>query len=200
MPEKPTLYEAMMGEVPLRAAIKPTGKELLAMVASDLDLSGLEVELPRQPGWQGALRRTLEGVDGYDYMVIDTAPGLGVLPYVALVASTVVLVVTPPEFLAYRALPMALETIEEARQQSPGLRLLGIVPNFASRQSRHAREVLEVLREDYGDLVLPEIPRRVAAQDSVLGGQPVRDYAPGSDLAVAFANLTKEVIARAQAA
>ena len=139
----------------------------------------------------------MEPLGGYDVAVIDTAPGLGILPYISLVASTAVLVVTPPEFLAYRALRLVEETVERARQERPGLRLLGIVPTLVTRQTRHAREVLEVLHDDYGDQVLPEIPRRVVLQDAALAGQPVRTYAPASGASEAFAKLAKEVITRA---
>ena len=194
--EKPTLYEVLTGVAPIDAAIKPAGLERLDLIGADLDLSGLEVELPRQPGWQGALRAVLEPLRAYDFVVIDTAPGLGILPYVALAASTAVLVVTPPEFLAYRALRLVQETVERARQEAPGLRLLGIVPTFVTRQTRHAREVLGVLRDDYGEQLLPEIPRRVVLQDAALAGQAVCAYAPGSGAAGAFAKLAKEVIAR----
>lgn len=193
---KPTLYEAVVGQAPISAVTRPTGIQRLALVAADMDLSGLEVELPHHPGWQGRLRAVLEPLEGYDLMVIDTPPGLGILPYLALVASTAALVVTPPEFLAYRALHLILETVARARQEASRLRLLGIVPTFTTRQTRHAREVLEVLQDDYGENLLPAIPRRVAVQDAALAGQPLRRYAPASDAAGAFAKLAEEVIAR----
>ncbi len=196
---KPTLYEVLVGESPAAEAIKPTSVERLSLIASDLDLAGLEVELGRQSGWQFALRNVLDDVPGFDYVVLDTAPGLGVLPYLALVASTGAIMVTPPEFLAFRVLRQALDTVERAQRQTPELRLLGIVPTFASHQTRHAKEALEVLREAYGDQVLPQIPRRIAVQDATLGGLPVRSYAPNSDAAMAFAKLASEVISRAEA-
>ena len=196
---KPTLYEVLVGESPVANAIKPTSVPGLSLISSDLDLAGLEVELGRQSGWQFALRNVLDDVSGYDYMVLDTAPGLGVLPYLALVASTGAIMVTPPEFLAFRVLRQALDTVERAQGQSAGLRLLGIVPTFVSNQTRHAREALQVLREAYGDQVLPEIPRRIAVQDATLGGLPVRNYAPNSDASKAFAQLASEVISRAEA-
>ena len=196
-PEKPTLYEALTGEVPIGVAIVPTSMEGLDLLGADLDLSGLEVELPRQPDWQSALRGLLEPLDRYDVVVLDTAPGLGILPYISLVASTAALVVTPPEFLAYRALRLVEETVERAQQETPELRLLGIVPTFVTRQTRHAREVLEVLKDDFGEQVLPEIPRRVVLQDAALAGQPVRTYASTSGVSESFAKLAQEVIARA---
>lgn len=196
--EKPTLYEVITSNIPITEAVKPTGIKRLALVAADLDLSGLEVELPQRTNWQTVLRSALEGLEEYDVMVIDTPPGLGVLAYSALVASTEALVVTSPEFLAYRAVSLAIETIERAQKQTPTLTLLGIVPNFATRQTRHASEVLDVLREDYGQLVLSEIPRRVAVQDAALASQPLRDYDPKNDATKAFSKLAKEVLAHDQ--
>ena len=196
--DKPTLYEAMTGNCLIGAAIKPTTVDQLDLVPADLDLSGLEVELPRRPGWQTSLRSILDQLDGYDIAIIDTAPGLSVLSYVALVASTVALVVTSPEFLAYRALRLALETVERAQRQSPELRTWAIVPTIVTRQTRHAKEVIDVIREDYGDRVLSGIPRRVVVQDAVLSGLPVREYAPRSDAATAFSQLATEVLSLAQ--
>jgi chromosome partitioning protein len=196
---KPTLYEVLIGETIVTDAIKPTSFPGLSLISSDLDLAGLEIEMGQKSGWQFALRDVLDQLTTFDYMVLDTAPGLGVLPYLALVASTGAIMVTPPEFLAFRVLRQGMETVERAQQQSAGLRLLGIVPTFASHQTRHAREALEVLRDAYGDKVLTEIPRRIAIQDATLGGLPIRDYAPKSDASKAFAQLASEVISRAEA-
>ena len=215
--EKPTLYEVVTGQATLAAATKPTGIERLSLVGADLDLSGLEVELPQQrrrvgalrnlierldigsirlPDWQNTLRNSLESLEGYDIAVIDTAPGLGILSYVALVASTAALIVMPPEHMAFRALRLAMETFQRAKERVPDLRLVGIVPTMTTQQTRHAREVLEALRTDHGELVLPEIPRRVVVQDAALAGKPVRDYAPTSGVAQAFSQLAREVLAR----
>ena len=196
---KPTLYEVLTDAAHITDAVRATGVDGLDLLPSNLDLSGLEVELPGRPRWQAVLHDALTDLEGHDLAVLDTAPGLGILPYVALVASTAALVVTPPEFLAYRALSQVLETVERARQLAPELRLLGIVPTFVTRQTLHARDVLEVMGVDHGDSVLPEIPRRVALQDAALAGRPIRDYDPRNDAAEAFARLAKEVIARAEA-
>ena len=120
--EKPTLYEVLTSKIPIAEAVKSTGIKRLSLVAADLDLSGLEVELPQRANWQTLLRAALEGLEEYDVVVLDTPPGLGVLAYSALVASTEALVVTSPEFLAYRAVKLAMETIERAQQQTPTLR------------------------------------------------------------------------------
>lgn len=199
VPQKPTLYEVLMGTAAAKAALQPTAITGVTLIPADLDLAGAEVELPQHPHWQTTIRRILPAVTGpFDVTLLDTPPGLGVLPYAALVAATGVLVVCPPEFLAYRALSQVIETVNRACAVSPSLRLLGIVPTMVARRSRHEREVLDALASDYTPQLLPEIPRRVALQDAQLTGQPISIYAPGSDAATAFHQLAQEVMRRAE--
>lgn len=197
--EKPTLYEVLSGQAPAEDALCSTTTPGVTVLPADLDLAGAEVELPRQADWQMAIARVLGPLTGrFDVALIDTAPGLGVLPYAALVAATGVLVTCPPEFLAFRALPHVVETVNRAQGLTPALTLLGIVPVLVSRRSRHEREVLDALATDYPGQVLTEIPRRVVLQDAQIAGQPVSAYAPTSDAAHAFTQLAEEVLARAE--
>lgn len=191
-PRKPTLYEVLTGEAELREAIVPSATPGLALLPSDLDLAGAEVELPVLPDWQHTLARRLASLEPYcDVAVIDTPPGLGVLSYTAMQAATAALVVCPLEFLAVRSLPYLQETTARA-----GLRILGIVPTLTSSSTRHAREAAESLREAHGELLLPPIPRRVALQDAALAGQPITEFQPAGDAAAAFLALAKEVLNR----
>jgi chromosome partitioning protein len=192
-PSKPTLYEAVMGKATVREAIVTTRTEGLVLLPSDLDLAGAEVELPRESHWQEALAKCLAPIQTIcDVGLIDTPPGLGVLSYTALRAATAAIVVCPLEFLAYRSITHLLETTQRA-----GVPLLGIVPTFSSDGTRHAKEVSDALVEDYRELVLPGIPRRVALRDAALAGRPINAYQPSSDSAAAFAALGQEVLSRA---
>lgn len=188
-PGKPTLNEMLFTRGD--NAIRSSSVAGLDVLPADLDLAAVELVLPeRDPkGWRTALRLTLEPLTHrYDVLVLDTPPGLGVLPYMALRAATGALVTCPPAFLAFRSLPFVLETIDQA-----GASLLGIVPTMVERRSRHEREVLDALSEDYPGKVLTAIPRRVAVQDAQLAGVPLYDFAPTSDAVAAFEQLTTEV-------
>jgi chromosome partitioning protein len=135
----------------------------------------------------------------YELVLIDTPPGLGVLPYAALVAADQALLVCPPDFLAFRALPTLLDTIERARQVVPQLGALGIVPTLTGARTRHENEVLAELAAQHGGLLLPPVPRRVVVADAALAGEPVVAFAPYSEPAEVFATLAKEVRHRAEA-
>ena len=111
----------------------------------------------------------------------------------ALNAADSALVVCPPDYLSYRSLAHLQEAL--LLSKTP---ILGIVPTFVSKQSRHAREALDLMEENYSDLILQSIPRRVALQDAMVAGKPIIDYLPKSDISHAFLTLAKEVLSRAK--
>lgn len=185
---KPSLYEALIEEVSVREAIWPTENPGIDILPGDLDLAGAEVQLPELPDWQTTLRDRLRVLNHYDVAVIDTAPGLGVLPYLALSAADRVLIVCPPEYLSFRALPTVLEAAQRAR-----VPLIGIVPNRVEGRTRHEADVIELLREHHAQELLTAIPRRVVLQDAAIAGKAVSFYAPDSPAAEAFGKLAKEV-------
>ena len=192
---KPTLYEVISGAARPEEAIRATAVERLSLLPADLDLAGAELELPSRARWHDVIRRTLRrDAARHDVTILDTPPGLGVLSFAALNAADAAIVACPPEFMAYRALPHVLRTAHRA-----GVDVIGVVPTLVHRSTRHAGEVLDQLAQDYPQLLLPEVPRRVAVQEAALAGLPLSRYAPSSDAGVAFAALAQEVAQRANA-
>ncbi len=161
-PSPPTLYDVLTGGARLADVIETTALDALAPVAST-----------------------------YDVVIVDTAPGLGVLPYVALAAADRALAVTPPDFLGLRSVPMILESAERAK-----VPLIGIVANGLERRTRHEAEVLAQLEERHDGAVLPvTIPRRVVLRDAAVAGLPITHYSSRSDAADAFRALARVVMA-----
>ncbi|CAG4909131.1 unnamed protein product [Acidithrix sp. C25] len=93
--------------------------------------------------------------------------------------------------MALRALPHLQEMTERAN-----VPLLGIIPTMTTTTTRHAREVMDQLTDQYSDLLLPAIPRRVALQDAALAGLPVTSFEPSSEIAERFMSLAREVLTR----
>lgn len=195
--EPPTLAAVLSGQASAASAIRPTSTPNLSLLPADLDLTDVEFALFGQSQWYLALSHALADLEGYDVVLLDTPPGLGVLAFLAVQASTAALIVCPPEYLAYRALGHALATVERARGMTPSLRLLGIVPTLVSGRTREEEQVLAALRAEHGDLVLPPVRRRIVLQEAARAGRPVVQHAPRSDAATTFLDLAEMVLARA---
>ena len=126
-------------------------------------------------------------------ILISVHTGLEILSTMALNATDSALVVFRPDYLSYLSLSHFQETL--LLSKTP---ILGIVPTFVSKQSRHAREALDLMEENYSDLILQSIPRRVVLQDAMVAGKPIIDYLPNSDVSHAFLTLAQEVLSRAK--
>ena len=163
----------------------------ISVLPAHVSLASAELSLPRMAGWQDALRiKVVEAArhNFWDLVLIDSAPGLGVLPIVALRAARQFLIVSPLEFLSLRTIGTAIQTAERAT-----VPVLGIVPMRVRMQTLIARQVWSSMREHYDDLLLSPIPERTIIQEAGVNGEPVVSYAPMSDAAKAFQRLRKEI-------
>jgi chromosome partitioning protein len=191
--EGPGTYEVLHG-ADITAAAVPTAIDGLELVSATLDLAGAAVELLSTHGWQHRLRDALRSAtEDFDWGVVDTPPGLGVLTQLALVACDAVVAPCSPDFMAARSLPLLFDTITHARAVQPHLELAGIVPTMVGTRTLHEREVLELLHDRHGELLLPAIPRRVAVADAAVAGRPIVAHRPGSIASLAFHRLAEEV-------
>jgi len=119
----------------------------------------------------------LEGL--FQYVIIDTPPELGVLTANGLVAATHVLV--PVELAAFSldGLSDVLGTIEKVQRRiNPGLKLLGLQPTRCSFQRGEQVDILQGLKERFGDLVLPPINERADVTYAHSEGLDIFSYRP----------------------
>lgn len=201
----PTLYELLQGTVEPREAVRSAGSDRLEVITATDSLAGAAVELPCVEGWHYVMHDALQPLTAdYDVVLIDSAPGLGVLPILSMVAAQAVLIACPPAFLSVRTLRGLRDTVDKARSAqrarrlSPEVRSIGIVPTLTEARSGHQADFFNVLRQDYGHALLPAVPKRVVLQHAAAAGMPVVQYAPHSDSAEVFRALAKEVLTRAR--
>jgi chromosome partitioning protein len=133
-------------------------------------------ESRRAPADEFILRRQLASVAGYDVVLIDCPPSLGVLTLNALAAASRLVVVTEASYLALQGTDELLATHELVRAHyNPGLELAGVIVNRVERTLEHRHSVLEIERYFGAGLVWrPLLPKRTVVQDATRRGVPVR--------------------------
>ena len=193
--------ELVMGEgdfAPLKDLLLPgldlvPATEALAVVARRL--------LENLIGGPRRLRRALDAVaSGYDFVLVDCGPTLGMMALNAVVACPDVLV---PIELAHAAAMGAVTLrrfLEEVRVNlEPAVRMLGVLGTFADSRERTPKEIHAGLRDIFGPALFQTVIHTSAAIRDAAGlGRPVVLSAPTSRGAAEYLSLTQEVIDRGE--
>jgi chromosome partitioning protein len=173
------------------------------IVPSSSWLVGAEKFLAGEVGAETILRRNLETVteERWEYALLDCPPTLGVLTVNALAATSEVLVPVEAHVMALSGLAQLIETVQLVQERlNPALKITGILACRVDARTRHAQEVVEQLRERFGNLVYKSVIRenvRVAEAPSF--SVPITVYDQRSYGAVDYRALADEVIAQEDA-
>ncbi len=189
-----SMYDVLVHRTPIEDVIY---ERELDVAASTIDLAGAEMALATMIGRERALQRALDAVrDKYDYILIDTPPSLGLLTINALTASEGVIVPVQCEYLSLRGLLQLEKTLEMIRENlNPDVRIQGILPTLFDARTHHGKESIEVLRDNFGDLVFETVVRKtIKFAEAPVGGTSVLKYDPRGRGAESYRALAREVL------
>jgi chromosome partitioning protein len=195
-----SIYDLLLGrDTEVDEVISPTNLDNLEILPSNIDLSAAEVQLVSEVAREQTLLRVLEKVrDRYDVILIDCAPSLGLLTINALTAADKVIMPLECEFFALRGIALLTDTIAKVQDRlNAKLEILGILGTMYDPRTLHCREVLERVVQAFGETVFHTVIRRtVKFPETNVAGEPITTYASTSPGAIAYRNLSREVLAR----
>ena len=188
---QPTIAEVLSGRASSSEAIHDD------LIPANLSLAEAELMLGGKLGRELTLRRALaRAPDGYELILIDCPPSLGLLTVNALVAADRALVTAEAQYFALQGVEQAMEVIELARETlNPELQLLGVLLNLADMRTVHSREALASLRERFGEQVFDTAIRSsIAYAESAERAVSILDHRP--DLGADYLAVAGETLAR----
>jgi chromosome partitioning protein len=191
--------DVLVHRVPISEVIEQ--REVDLAVAS-IDLAGAELALSALIGRERSLEKALAEVRGrYDFVLVDTPPSLGLLTINAFVAATGVIVPVQCEYLSLRGLVQLENTLAMVRENlNPHVSVEGIVATMFDGRTLHSREAIEILEENFGDLVYrTRIRKTVRYAEAPVKGSSVLKYDPTGAAANAYRELAREVVAAKEA-
>lgn len=197
-----TTYDLMMQTAPAAEIIVPSGRERYDLIPADQDLAGAEVELAAVELRERRLRDGIAGLSGYDRIVIDCPPSLGLLTLNALCAADSVLIPLQCEYLALEGLAQLKGTLERVRERyNPRLRILGVVMTMYDGRTNLAQQVVDEVQRHFPRLICRTlIPRSVRLSEAPSHGKLIAEYDPQNRSAQAYTMLTDELILREERA
>jgi len=189
-----SMYDVLVHSMPVEDVIH---RAEVDVAVSSIDLAGAELALSSMIGRERALQKALLPVrNRYDYILIDTPPSLGLLTINALTASDGVIVPVQCEYLSLRGLVQLENTLSMIRENlNPIVEIKGILPTMYDSTTLHSREAIEMLQENFGDLVFEtRIKKTVRYAEAPVEGSSVLKYDSSGPAAKAYRDLAKEVL------
>jgi chromosome partitioning protein len=194
-----SLYDVLVNDMPISEII--IKREIDIAVAS-IDLAGAEIAMSTKIGRERSLEKALKEVEGvYDFVCIDTPPSLGLLTINALTAANKVIVPVQCEYLSMRGLVQLQNTLRMIQENlNPDVRIEGILPTMLDSRTIHAKEAVEILEENFGDLVFQSrIKKAIKFAEAPVKGSSVLKYDSNSSAANYYRELAKEVLSHGSA-
>ncbi|MGB9690994.1 MAG: ParA family protein [Candidatus Sumerlaeaceae bacterium] len=195
--ETPSIYDALVGSASVAEVVRSTFVEHLAVLPSDPNLYGAEIELLDLAHREYRLRDVLAPlIRQYDYILIDAPPSLGILTLNVLAASQSIIIPVQCEYYALEGLSLLVDTIERVRGSiNPSLAILGIVMTMFDGRLNIAQAVMAEVRSHFGQKVFrTPIARSVRLAEAPSHGKPIIFYDFRSTGAQNYIALAEEVI------
>ena len=189
-----SMFDVLVHRLPISEIIH---KREVDVAVSSIDLAGAELALSSMIGRERALEKALTEVrQTYDYIMIDTPPSLGLLTINAFVAADGVIVPVQCEYLSLRGLVQLENTLAMVRENlNPRVEIQGILPTMFDARTLHSREAIEILKENFGDLLFDtRIRKTIRFAEAPVKGLSILKYDPTGDAAELYRDLAKEVL------
>ena len=190
-----TTYDVLRGDASIAQTVVQSNVAQLDVLPANSNLAGSEVELVSMTEREFALKRALQAVDKYDYVIIDCPPSLGLLTINGLTAANYVLIPVQAEYYALEGLSQLLNTIQAVKQATnPGLSLLGIVLTMFDKRNSLSEQVEKEVRNYFGGTLLDTIiPRNVRLAEAPSYGKTIFQHDRWSKGAKAYKALAREI-------
>src|SRR6202022_4104355 len=127
----------------------------LHFIPANIELAGAEGQLFTELGREGILKeKLLPAKRRYDFIIIDCPPSLSLLTINAFVAADEVIIPLQCEYFGMKGMQQLLNTIERIRAKlNPKLHVAGILPTIYKARTLHSQEVLQMVKQHFGDKV-----------------------------------------------
>ncbi|VEP15645.1 Cobyrinic acid a,c-diamide synthase [Hyella patelloides LEGE 07179] len=174
-----TIYDAVIDQkkLPIHSDIHG-----LDLVPASVDLSSAELELVVADMRDLRLKYALEPIqNNYDFILLDCPPSLGILSYIALVASTHVLVPIQTQYKSFLGAELLLSTVTRVRSlPNRHLQIAGFIPSMYDARNTQDERTLNAIQEQLAILapVYKPIPRSTAFADAAEDKQPLAIFQP----------------------
>jgi len=188
------MYSLIVESADIKECVKPLGKNL-DIISSDEDLLEAEKWLLGQKTKETILKKKLQGLSGYDYVLIDCPPSLGILTINALMFANEAFIPVSTDFLGMSGLKAVAKLIKNINSDfDHNVRITKIVPTMYDMRSKHSTQVLNELKNEFYELVSDPIRSNTKLKEAPKFGKSIFSYDKNSRGAKDYQKLINSVI------
>jgi chromosome partitioning protein len=174
------------------------------LLPATIELARAEADLLTRTGREHVIKGVVEQLDedeaGYDWVLLDCPPSLGVLTVAALTAADGVLVPLQCETLSHRGVGQLLDTVHDVRRfTNRRLEVWGVLPTLYDGRTNHARTVLETISDTYDlEVIEPPIPKTIKFAEAPAAGRSILATNRSNKGAQAYREVATNLVTRSQ--
>jgi chromosome partitioning protein len=193
-------FQLLTGDIAIAQLITPSSIEGVDLICASKELLTIDKVLAGELAVEGRLKRKLRNLpnDAYDFILIDTPPMLGLLTMNACVAANELLVPVTTHVMTLSGVSQLIAKFNEITEVvNPDLRVLGFLPSRVDARTRHSRDVLQSLKDSFGDQVFKaNIRECIFLAEAPSFKESILSYKSKSSAAADFRELAKEVLSK----
>lgn len=196
--EQETLYDLLMGECTAEEAIQKTKQG--DIIASDPQLVKAD-NIFLNTGREHLLKEAIKPVmEKYDYIVVDTLPGLGVMLLNALTVADGVIIPVTTDRDSLQGLGQLSDTIKATKKYTnPNLIVYGILVTILEENTKIAKEVIQnnlpqIAKMMNTKIFESKIRKTISVKNARAIRQSLLEYEPNSTAAKDYKAFTDELL------
>jgi len=192
-----SVYDVLINNLKLSEAMQDVNMPQLKLIPSNIHLTGAEIELVSFMNREYRLKQALKDeTEGFDFILIDSPPSLGMLTINSLAAATSALIPIQCEYYALEGLSQLLNTVNLVKENLNSiLEIEGVLLTMADYRTNLTSEVINEAREFFKEKVFKTIiPRSIKLSEAPGFGKPIHLYDKNSIGAKMYLSLANEIL------
>lgn len=187
------LAELVQGDAGLED-VQIQARENLFVIAGGNALSGVKRLISRRDmRSELVLDEALEGLRGYDFVLVDTAPSWDVLNVNCLFYVEELLIPVSMEVLALQGIGEFLDRVDQVQRYRKELKIRGVIPTFYDARVKKSAEILKQLERHFPDTLWPTVRYNAKLSEAPGYGQHIFEYERKSNGASDYARLAERL-------
>lgn len=194
----PSIADVLLEGFPINKAIKKTSVKGIDLLAGDMALSSFDITFANAKGREHKLKEALIQLKGYDVIIMDCPPTLGLLSLNAITAADDFIVPVVPQYLALEGLATLTDALERIKAGiGCKANMMGILLTQVDRRGKASTEIINLIRKHYGNKVFKtEIGINTRLHEAPSFGKTIFQHDWTASGAQSYQSLALEVVSK----